>query len=140
MANAYFGTKSMKNGILILIDEKISLAYSINIKKSMKNGNHKKRRSPLMIHAKTKFPDRALSCGNHTFLSYDCPAILQRGGEGSKFEVMTHKKDTEYSGAFCTSTLFLTFVDSNKSMRSVIFFLLDALMGGCRILFSFNND
>ena len=74
-----------------------------------------------MIHAKTKFPDRALSCGNHTFLSYDCPAILQRGGEGSKFEVMTHKKDTEYSGAFCTSTLFLTFVDSNKSMRSVIF-------------------
>ena len=53
--------------------------------------------------------------------SYDCPAILQRGGEGSKFEVMTHKKDTEYSGAFCTSTLFLTFVDSNKSMRSVIF-------------------
>ena len=78
----------------------------------MKNGNHKKRRSPLMIHAKTKFPDRALSCGNHTFLSYDCPAILQRGGEGSKFEVMTHKKDTEYSGAFCTSTLFLTFVDS----------------------------
>ena len=140
MTNAYFGTKSMKNGILILIDEKISLAYSINIKKSMKNGNHKKRRSPLMIHAKTKFPDRALSCGNHTFLSYDCPAILQRGGEGSKFEVMTHKKDTEYSGAFCTSTLFLTFVDSNKSMRSVIFFLLDALMGGCRILFSFNND
>ena len=140
MANAYFGTKSMKNGILILIDEKISLAYSINIKKSMKNGNHKKRRSPLMIHAKTKFPDRALSCGNHTFLSYDCPAILQRGGEGSKFEVMTHKKDTEYSGAFCTSTLFLTFVDSNKSMRSVIFFLLDALMGGCRVLFSFNND
>ena len=139
-ANAYFGTKSMKNGILILIDEKISLAYSINIKKSMKNGNHKKRRSPLMIHAKTKFPDRALSCGNHTFLSYDCPAILQRGGEGSKFEVMTHKKDTEYSGAFCTSTLFLTFVDSNKSMRSVIFFLLDALMGGCRVLFSFNND
>ena len=106
MANAYFGTKSMKNGILILIDEKISLAYSINIKKSMKNGNHKKRRSPLMIHAKTKFPDRALSCGNHTFLSYDCPAILQRGGEGSKFEVITHKKDTEYSGAFCTSTLF----------------------------------
>ena len=85
--------------------KKISLAYSINIKKSMKNGNHKKRRSPLMIHAKTKFPDRALSCGNHTFLSYDCPAILQRGGEGSKFEVMTHKKDTEYSGAFCTSTL-----------------------------------
>ena len=140
MANAYFGTKSMKNGILILIDEKISLAYSINTKKSMKNGNHKKRRSPLMIHAKTKFPDRALSCGNHTFLSYDCPAILQRGGEGSKFEVMTHKKDTEYSGAFCTSTLFLTFVDSNKSMRSVIFFLLDALMGGCRVLFSFNND
>ena len=140
MANAYFGTKSMKNGILILIDEKISLAYSINIKKSMKNGNHKKRRSPLMIHAKTKFPDRALSCGNHTFLSYDCPAILQRGGEGSKFEVMTHKKDTEYSGAFCTSTLFLTFVDSNKSMRSVIFSLLDALMGGCRVLFSFNND
>ena len=121
MANAYSSTKSMKNGILILIDEKISLAYSINIKKSMKNGNHKKRRSPLMIHAKTKFPDRALSCGNHTFLSYDCPAILQRGGEGSKFEVMTHKKDTEYSGAFCTSTLFLTFVDSNKSMRSVIF-------------------
>ena len=140
MANAYFGTKSMKNGILILIDEKISLAYSINIKKSMKNGNHKKRRSPLMIHTKTNFPDRALSCGNHTFLSYDCPAILQRGGEGSKFEVMTHKKDTEYSGAFCTSTLFLTFVDSNKSMRSVIFFLLDALMGGCRVLFSFNND
>ena len=120
--------------------KKISLAYSINIKRSMKNGNHKKRRSPLMIHAKTKFPDRALSCGNHTFLSYDCPAILQRGGEGSKFEVMTHKKDTEYSGAFCTSTLFLTFVDSNKSMRSVIFFLLDALMGGCRVLFSFNND
>ena len=93
-----------------------------------------------MIHAKTKFPDRALSCGNHTFLSYDCPAILQRGGEGSKFEVMTHKKDTEYSGAFCTSTLFLTFVDSNKSMRSVIFSLLDALMGGCCVLFSFNND
>ena len=140
MANAYFSTKSMKNGTLIIIDQKISLAYSINIKKSMKNGNHKKRRSPLMIHAKTKFPDRALSCGNHTFLSYDCPAILQRGGEGSKFEVMTHKKDTEYSGAFCTSTLFLTFVDSNKSMRSVIFFLLDALMGGCRVLFSFNND
>ena len=140
MANAYFSTKSMKNGTLIIIDQKISLAYSINIKKSMKNGNHKKRRSPLMIHAKTKFPDRALSCGNHTFLSYDCPAILQRGGEGSKFEVMTHKRDTEYSGAFCTSTLFLTFVDSNKSMRSVIFFLLDALMGGCRILFSFNND
>ena len=140
MANAYFSTKSMKNGTLIIIDQKISLAYSINIKKSMKNGNHKKRRSPLMIHAKTKFPDRALSCGNHTFLSYDCPAILQRGGEGSKFEVMTHKRDTEYSGAFCTSTLFLTFVDSNKSMRSVIFFLLDALMGGCRVLFSFNND
>ena len=140
MANAYFSTKSMKNGTLIIIDQKISLAYSINIKKSMKNGNHKKRRSPLMIHAKTKFPDRALSCGNHTFLSYDCPAILQREGEGSKFEVMTHKKDTEYSGAFCTSTLFLTFVDSNKSMRSVIFFLLDALMGGCRVLFSFNND
>ena len=93
-----------------------------------------------MIQAKTKFPDRALSCGNHTFLSYDCPAILQRGGEGSKFEVMTHKKDTEYSGAFCTSTLFLTFVDSNKSMRSVIFFLLDALTGGCRVLLSFNND
>ena len=93
-----------------------------------------------MIHAKTKFPDRALSCGNHTFLSYDCPAILQRGGEGSKFEVMAHKKDTEYSGAFCTSTLILTYVDSNKSMRSVIFFLLDALMGGCRVLFSFNND
>ena len=34
-----------------------------------------------MIHAKTKFHDRALSCGNHTFLSYDCPAILQRGGD-----------------------------------------------------------
>ena len=116
----------------------------------------KKKITP-MIHAKTKFHDRALSCGNQTFPPYDCPVILQRGGvtlhfqergvpktkppfQFPKFEVMTHKKDTEYSGAFCTSTLILTFVDSNKSMRSVIFFLLDALMGGCRVLFSFNND
>ena len=41
----------------------------------------KKKVTP-MIHAKTKFHDRALSCGNHTFLPYDCPVILQRGGEG----------------------------------------------------------
>ena len=80
MANAYFGTKSMKNGILILIDEKISLAYSINIKKSMKNGNHKKRRSPLMIHAKTKFPDRALSCVITLFCHMI--ALLYCRGEG----------------------------------------------------------
>ena len=140
MANAYFGTKSMKNGILILIDEKNFIGILHEHQKVNEKWQSQKRRSPLMIHAKTKFPDRALSCGNHTFLSYDCPAILQRGGEGSKFEVMTHKKDTEYSGAFCTSTLFLTFVDSNQSIRSVIFFLLDALMGGCRVLFSFNND
>ena len=37
MANAYFGPKSMKNGILILIDQKNSLAYFINAKKSMKD-------------------------------------------------------------------------------------------------------
>ena len=36
MANAYFGPKSMKNGILILIDQKNSLVYYINAKKSMK--------------------------------------------------------------------------------------------------------
>ena len=41
----------------------------------------KKKITP-MIHAKTKFHDRALSCGNHTFLPYDCPVILQRGGGG----------------------------------------------------------
>ena len=46
MANAYFSTKSMKNGTLIIIDQKISLAYSINIKKSMKNGNHAKKDHP----------------------------------------------------------------------------------------------
>ena len=33
-----------------------------------------------MIQAKTKFHDRALSCGNHTFPPYDCPVILPRGG------------------------------------------------------------
>ena len=85
----------------------------------------KKKITP-MIHAKTKFHDRALSCGNHTFPPYDCPVILQRRGgwwlhyifqergvpktkppfQFPKFEVMTHKKDTEYSGAFSTSTLF----------------------------------
>ena len=108
----------MKNGILIIIDQKKFIGILHLHKKSQSKMATMK--TP-MIHAKTKFHDRALSCGNHTFLSYDCPAILQRGGEGSKFEVMTHKKDTEYSGAFCTSTLFLTFVDSNKSMRSVIF-------------------
>ena len=41
----------------------------------------KKKVTP-MIHAKTKFHDRALSCGNHTFLLYDCPVILQRGRGG----------------------------------------------------------
>ena len=41
----------------------------------------KKKITP-MIHAKTKFHDRALSCGNHTFLPYDCPVILQRGRGG----------------------------------------------------------
>ena len=41
----------------------------------------KKKITP-MIHAKTKFHDCALSCGNHTFLPYDCPVILQRGGGG----------------------------------------------------------
>ena len=46
MANAYSSTKSMKNGTLIIIDQKISLAYSIYIKKSMKNGNHEKEDHP----------------------------------------------------------------------------------------------
>ena len=40
----------------------------------------KKKVTP-MIHAKAKFHDRTLSCGNHTFLPYDCPVILQ-GGRG----------------------------------------------------------
>ena len=46
MANTYFGKKLMKNGLLIKIDQKNSLAYSINIKKSMKNGNHEKEGHP----------------------------------------------------------------------------------------------
>ena len=46
MANDNFSTKSMKNGTLIIIDQKISLAYSINTKKSMKNGNHEKEDHP----------------------------------------------------------------------------------------------
>ena len=47
----------------------------------MKNGNHEKEGHPNDPRKK-KFYDRALSCGNHTFLPYDCPVILQRGGEG----------------------------------------------------------
>ena len=82
----------------------------------------KKKKITPMIHAKTKFHDRALSCGNHIFPPYDCPCrgegglhyIFQERGVPKtkppfpfpKFEVMTHKKDTEYLGAFCTSTLF----------------------------------
>ena len=42
----------------------------------------KKKMITPMIHAKTKFHDRALSCGNHTFPPYDCPVMLQRGGGG----------------------------------------------------------
>ena len=42
----------------------------------------KKKKITPMIHAKTKFHDRALSCGNHTFPPYDCPVILQRGRGG----------------------------------------------------------
>ena len=42
----------------------------------------KKKKITPMIHAKTKFHDRTLSCGNHTFLPYNCPVILQRGGGG----------------------------------------------------------
>ena len=48
------------------------------MKKSMKNGNHEKEDHPNDPR-KTKFHDRAPSCGNHTFSPYDCPAILQRG-------------------------------------------------------------
>ena len=50
----------------------------------------KKKITP-MIHAKTKFHDRAFSCGNHTFPPYDCPVILQRGGGGGVYIISSGK-------------------------------------------------
>ena len=70
----------------------------------------KKKKITPMIHAKTKFHDRALSCGNHIFPPYDCPCRGEGGGlhyifqergvpktkppfPFPKFEVMTDKQD-----------------------------------------------
>ena len=70
----------MKNGILILIDEKNFIGILHEHQKVNEKWQSQKRRSPLMIHAKTKFPDRALSCGNHIFCHMI--ALLYCRGEG----------------------------------------------------------
>ena len=126
MANAYFSTKSMKNGTLIIIGQK----NFIVILHLHKNVNEKwqpwKRRSPQWSTQKQSFmivPSVVVI----TFFRHMIALLYCRGegGEGlhyifqergvpktkppfpfPKFEVMTHKKDTEYLGAFCTSTLF----------------------------------
>ena len=70
MANAYFSTKSMKNGTLIIIDQKNFIGILRLHKKSMKNGNHEKEDHP-MIHAKTKFHNRARSPSFRQLISSD---------------------------------------------------------------------